>query len=199
MSTAESIVQGTRGILYRGTEYMATSVVGTIAMFCIISFFGMPTFIIAEYSFSSAVHIDYFVFLTVFGLSLFASQLMARGKWTSDEGEENNFSTRDKLLVAFSYYNILIITATVLTTIAFAWGYPILATAIALLTGPIDIELARRLNISPLTTIVGILLALAYLIDWLRQPRSPKPQPRDIAGISTLERFRRRGNNRLFG
>lgn len=201
MSTAGSLMQETRGILQRGLEYIGTTVFGTLGLFFIISFIGMLTFGIAELLLSLPAYFDYFSFLTIFGLSLFASQLMARGKWTSDDDDDDEdaeFSNRDKVLVAFSYYNLLIVTATTLAVIAFAAGYPLVATAVALLTGPADIELARRLNVSPLTFVVGMILAVAYLADWLRQPRSGKPQPREIAGISTLERFRRRGNNRLF-
>lgn len=198
MSAADSIVRETRGILKRGLQYILTTVIGTTGMFLGVSFLGLPVLIIAKFVITPVSHLGYFSFLTIFGLSLFASQLMAHDQWSSDT-TETELSDTEKIIVAASYYNLLIITGAILATVLVALELPLAATAVALLAGPIDIELARRVNMSPLTTIVGVIFAIAYLLDWLRQPSTGTPQPRDIAGISTLERIRRRGNDRIFG
>lgn len=202
MSTAEPIIHESRGIFERGLKYIIITAFGTLGMFFGVIVFGLPALILTELTVSSAVYTDYFIFLTIFGVSLYASQLMSRGNWTADEEEnDQDLPKSDQLLVAFSYYNLLIITGFALANIALSLGYPIIATGFALLVGPVDIELARKFNASPLTVVVAFILLASYFIDWLTRPSTGTPEPRDIAGITTLERIirRQRGRRRFFG
>lgn len=202
MSTAESIIHESRGIFERGLKYITITVFGTLGMFFGVIVFGLPALILTDIMFSSAIYVDYFIFLTVFGVSLYASQLMSHGNWTTDDDDEDsNFSKSDQVLAAFSYYNLLIVTGFALANIALSLGNPIVATGFALLAGPVDNELARRFNASPLTIVVALILLASYLINWLTRPSTGTPEPRDIAGITTLERTirRQRRRRRFFG
>lgn len=196
MSTSSAVFDGSKRLFSKTVLYLLGSVLTTIACFVFLTVLSSPA-VVGGLLLTESLLVLHLAFLGVAGLSFYFGQLVFREETLSQRKTELDVSWRELLFISTSYYSLLSVMTVALGMFLFAQGYPQVALLAILLYGPIDIEMAQKVNASPITIIVATAYALGYAFGIITSAAGDSIEPRQVATLS-LERFKR-GRRRIGG
>lgn len=178
-----AVVIGRRSILY-----LVFSVLFSFLGIVTITILGSLTLLLMYITMSSTLEL-LFAFYTIIGLSVYFSQILTTGKADFPE-ETDEFNLVVVLVSSIAFYSFMIMLGALAATIALAYTTPQIAFAVAILYGPLDMELLNNFGVSPATLLAVIAVAVGLLAGLLTETASDL-DPRDIPGF-TWGQFRKR-------
>lgn len=189
-------------LLIRIPEYLVVVLLSATVMGIGTVVMATPTIVPAIYL-SDGAMVPYLVVLSITGLVITATQLIAKEDWVPDDfdPEEHPLSKAQMIVISAAWYNVLVLSGLVLGLLAVNLGHAFAAPFIALFIGPVDIVLAKRLKVSPLT----LLVALAVIcVQVVHEFRTDDGEPEvvftssELVYVATGQRFRERKGQNLF-
>lgn len=196
MSTSSVVFRDSKNLLVRTVLYLFGSVVTTSICFVFLSAVSLPA-IIGGMIIPKSTIVVYLALMGITGLSFYFGQLVLREEPPSRDDVEFDISWSEILVISISYYSLLNVTTVALGMFLFAQGHVQMGLLAVLLYGPVDIELARKVNASPITIIVATAYALGYTFGLVTSTVGESIEPRQVATLS-LSRFKR-GRRRIGG
>lgn len=184
----ENETVGALSILTRAAYYVAGTILFSVLGFLVLSALGIFA-ILGSFAVSTWEPAGYFSLLAVAGTAVYTSQLVVSGdaKTVEEMDERPPFLTL--VIIAGSYYTLLVVVATLAAAIGFHTGGPVIAVLAALLAGPADMELADKFNASPVSLLVVFAVAVGVAFDMIREGTSPL-EPRRVTMV-VWDEFRR--------
>jgi len=196
MSASADVLGKSRGLVPKTVLYLLGSAFTTVACFVLLLLISSPS-LVGGLLLTESTMVLRFGVLGVVGLSFYFGQVVLREDPPDTDELEFDISWSELLGISVSYYSLLSGTTVALGMFLVSQGHLQIALLAVLLVGPIDVELAQKVNASPITIIVATTYALGYALGIITSTAGRTIEPRQIATIS-LERFKR-GRRRIRG
>lgn len=190
-------------LLARIPEYLIVVLLSGVVMAMGTVAMASPTIVPALYL-SDGAMVPYLIALAITGLVISVTQLVAKGDWVPDgfDPEEHPLSKRQMILISAAWYNVLVVTGVGLGLLAVYAGYAFVAPFVAMFVAPVDILLAKRLEVSPLTLVVAIAVVCVQLLYDVRDgggEPSVAFTSSELVYVATGQRFREQTERDLLG
>jgi hypothetical protein len=190
MSTSSAVFDGSKRLLAKTVLYLLGSVLTTAVCFVFLTLISAPA-IVGGLLTTNSMLVLHLALLGIAGLSFYFGQLVLREDTPDRDEMEVDVSWSEILAISVGYYSLLNIMTVSLGMFLFVQGYPQIGLFAILLYGPLDIEMAQKVNASPITIIVAATYALGYAFGIVTSAAGDSLEPRQVATLS-LERFKRR-------
>lgn len=194
MSIPSAVFSGSKSLFAKTVLYLLGSILTTIACFGFLIVISSPA-MVGGILLTKSLVVLHLALLGIVGLSFYFGQIVLREDPPSRDEMEFDVSWSDLLVISVSYYSLLSVMTVALGMFLFTQGYPQVALFAVLLYGPIDIEMAQKVNASPITIIVATAYALGYAFGLITSTAGSSIEPRQVATLS-LERFKQ-GRRRI--
>lgn len=196
MSTSSAVFRGSKRLFAKTVLYLLGSVLTTVACFVFLLLISSPA-VVGGILVTKSLVVLQLALIAIVGLSFYFGQIVLREDPPSPDEMEFDVSWSDILAISVSYYSLLSVMTVALGMFLFAQGYPQVALLAVLLYGPIDIEMAQKVNASPITIVVATTYALGYAFGLVTSTVGSSIEPRQVATLS-LQRFKQ-GRKRIGG